>query len=80
MSDVVDFLSKLKELREDAPPKKEENGRYTLASLMDRMDSVPPITSSLQVLPHTRMSHPQQHTAGISPGVLLEKGLPTITA
>ena len=65
MSEVVAFLSNIPRLREEAPPQKQENGRYTLASLMDRMDSVPPITGSLQLLPHTPMTHPQQHAAGM---------------
>ena len=69
MSEVVRFLTRIMELREEVPTKKQENGRYTLASLMDRMDSVPPITSSLQMLPHTPMTHPQQQPAGVSPAV-----------
>ena len=56
------------------PPRNRRTAAYTLASLMDRMDSVPPVTSSLQLLPHTPMTHLQQHSAGMHSGALACKG------
>ena len=60
MSEVVIYLSNIPRLKEDDPPK-QENGRYTLLSLMDAVDTVP--QSSMQVLPHTPMAHQQRPAA-----------------
>lgn len=73
MSDVVTFLSNIPRLRDDRPPQ-QENGRYTLLSLMDAAQDVP--STSMQVLPHTPAEHcssqaEQQQHAIMVPGIAL---------
>lgn len=62
MSQVVRYLSHIMRLKDEAPPQ-QENGRYTLTSLMD-VEDVMPVCSSLDILPHTPMTYAPPQLAG----------------
>lgn len=70
MSKVVTFLENIPRWEDESLPP-QENGRYTLLSLMDAMQSVP--ITSMQVLPHIPMDSQQQQA-------MLVQGTPSLNA